>query len=327
MFAARTRAPHQRLGQSCDKYVEVTTDILTTLFGLKHARKTRVGDALIRGVSSGEKKRVSICEALATRACVVAWDNSTRGLDASTALEFIKALRIAIDISKLTTVVSLYQAGESLYRLFDKVCVIYEGKMAYYGPASEARSYFIDMGYEPANRQTTADFLVAVTDPNARIPRKSYRDSVWLEHAKHARPGSSYTISIPMQARAVMTRRLQMLWGNMLVTSLNAFSFVFQAVIMGTVYLKSKEDTVAYFSRGGVLFFALLFSVLVMLAEIPALFPQRAIVLRHGNWALYHPFIDQAALSCVFFLFVFTVSICMKGFYRTLAAACKDERE
>lgn len=58
-------------------------------------------------------------------------------------------------------VVSIYQAGESLYELFDKVCVINEGRMAYFGPADRARQYFIDMGYEPANRQTTADFLVA----------------------------------------------------------------------------------------------------------------------------------------------------------------------
>ena len=46
--------------------------------------------------------------------------------------------------------------------------------MVYYGPASLARQYFIDMGYEPANRQTTPDFLVAVTDPNARVARKGY---------------------------------------------------------------------------------------------------------------------------------------------------------
>ncbi|KAG6840031.1 hypothetical protein H0H93_004828, partial [Arthromyces matolae] len=94
---------------------------------------------------------------------------STRGLDASTALEYVRALRVATDTFQATTVVSLYQAGENLYRHFDKVCVIYEGKMAYFGPAAQARQYFIDMGYEPANRQTTADFLVAVTDPNGRI--------------------------------------------------------------------------------------------------------------------------------------------------------------
>ena len=80
---------------------------------------------------------------------------------ASTALEFVQALRIATDLARMTTIVSIYQAGESLYQLFDKVCVIYDGRMAYFGPASDARQYFVDMGYEPANRQTTADFLVS----------------------------------------------------------------------------------------------------------------------------------------------------------------------
>ena len=87
--------------------------------------------------------------------------SSTRGLDSSTAVEFVRALRIATEILGLTSIVSIYQASEILYKLFDKVCVIYEGKMIYYGKATEARQYFIEMGYEPANRQTTADFLVA----------------------------------------------------------------------------------------------------------------------------------------------------------------------
>lgn len=75
------------------------------------------------------------------------------------------------DIVKTTTIVSIYQASENLFQLFDKVCVIHEGRMAYFGPANRARQYFIDMGYEPADRQTTPDFLVAVTDANGRIPR------------------------------------------------------------------------------------------------------------------------------------------------------------
>jgi ATP-binding cassette subfamily G (WHITE) protein 2 (SNQ2) len=97
--------------------------------------------------------------------------SSTRGLDASTALEYVRALRIATDLVRISTIVSIYQAGESIYNMFDKVCVIYEGRMAYFGPASEARQYFIDMGYEPAHRQTTPDFLVSVTDPEARTER------------------------------------------------------------------------------------------------------------------------------------------------------------
>lgn len=104
--------------------------------------------------------------------------SSTRGLDSSTALEYVRALRIATDIIRHTTIVSIYQAGEKLYEVFDKVCLIYEGRMVYFGPADQAREYFIDMGYEPANRQTTADFLVAVTDPLGRKQRKDYDPSV-----------------------------------------------------------------------------------------------------------------------------------------------------
>ena len=72
----------------------------------------------------------------------------------------------------MSTIVSIYQAGESLYDLFDKVAVISEGKMVYFGAADRARQYFIDMGYEPANRQTTADFLVAGTYIGI-VPRNS----------------------------------------------------------------------------------------------------------------------------------------------------------
>ena len=98
--------------------------------------------------------------------------SSTRGLDSSTALEFIRALRVATDSAKVTTVVSIYQAGEQLFDLFDKVCLIYEGKMAYFGPAKDAKRHFMDMGYEPQNRQTTPDFLVACTSRDS-VPRAS----------------------------------------------------------------------------------------------------------------------------------------------------------
>lgn len=73
-FAAKTRAPHVRISDSRSVYNNQITDVLTTLFGLRHARKTPVGDAVIRGVSGGEKKRVSIAEIFATRPCLAAWD-------------------------------------------------------------------------------------------------------------------------------------------------------------------------------------------------------------------------------------------------------------
>ena len=78
-------------------------------------------------------------EVLATRGSVFTWDNSTRGLDASTALQWTKAIRALTDIMGLSSIVTLYQAGNGIYDLFDKVLVLDEGKEIYYGPMQQAR--------------------------------------------------------------------------------------------------------------------------------------------------------------------------------------------
>lgn len=131
-----------------------------------------MGNEYVRGVSGGERKRVSIAETLATKSTVQCWDNSTRGLDASTALDYAKSLRVMTDVSNRTTLVTLYQAGEGIYDVMDKVLVIDSGRMVFSGPAGDARQYFIDLGFEAPPRQTTADFLTACTDPVERKFRK-----------------------------------------------------------------------------------------------------------------------------------------------------------
>lgn len=74
-FAAKTRTPHTRVeGRTRDDVIDEITEVLLTVFGLRHARNTLVGDARIRGISGGEKKRVSISEALACRSLINCWD-------------------------------------------------------------------------------------------------------------------------------------------------------------------------------------------------------------------------------------------------------------
>ena len=76
-FAAKMRAPHNRLpleGSLRSHFVRRITEITQTIFGLRHVKNTPVGDAAIRGVSGGEKKRVSISEAMTLRSRITAWD-------------------------------------------------------------------------------------------------------------------------------------------------------------------------------------------------------------------------------------------------------------
>jgi ATP-binding cassette, subfamily G (WHITE), member 2, SNQ2 len=170
--------------------IPIIINALLKMFGITHTAGTLVGNEYVRGVSGGERKRVGIAETLATKSTVVCWDNSTRGLDASTALDYVQSLRVMTDISNRTTFVTLYQAGEGIYEVMDKVLVIEDGRMIFQGPANLARQYFIDLGFHCPPRQTTADFLTSVGDPNERQFREGMEAStpktaVELEAAFH----------------------------------------------------------------------------------------------------------------------------------------------
>lgn len=168
-FALETKTPSKRLaGISTKQFREEVLDLLLSMLNIKHTKNTVVGNSFVRGVSGGERKRVSIAEMFCSTASVAAWDNSTRGLDASTALDYAKSLRLLTDIRQMTTFVSLYQAGEGIYQQFDKVLVLNESRVVYFGPASKAREYMISLGYRDLPRQTSADYLSGCTDVNER---------------------------------------------------------------------------------------------------------------------------------------------------------------
>ncbi|KAF9889523.1 hypothetical protein FE257_007233 [Aspergillus nanangensis] len=162
-FALQSKTP-KRYHERIPRYLE----IYGRVFGMSHTMNTLVGNEYIRGVSGGERKRISIIESLATDSSVMCWDNSTRGLDASSAVDYARSLRIMTDTCGKATLMTLYQASDAIYDLVDKVLLIDEGRMLYQGPANEAKAYFEDLGYECAEMQTVSDFLTSITVPERR---------------------------------------------------------------------------------------------------------------------------------------------------------------
>ena len=178
-FAAAAKAPQNRPpGVSREQYAEHMKDVIMAVFGLSHTVNTKVGNDFIRGVSGGERKRVSIAEAALGRSPIQCWDNSTRGLDSATALEFVKTLRLSTSLSGSTAVVAIYQASQAIYDVFDKVCVLYEGRQIYFGNIEAAKHFFVEMGFYCPERSTTADFLTSLTSPAERQPREGYESRV-----------------------------------------------------------------------------------------------------------------------------------------------------
>ncbi|WAO94325.1 Hypothetical protein NCS54_01190400 [Fusarium falciforme] len=179
LFAALARTPQNRVSNTSRRvYAEHLRDAVMAMFGISNTIDTKVGNDFVRGVSGGERKRVSIAEATLNQSAIQCWDNSTRGLDSETALGFVKTLRLGTRLGGTSAIVALYQASQAAYDEFDKVLLLYEGHQIYFGPRQEAKKYFVDMGYECPPRQTTADFLTSLTNPEERIVRPGFEGKV-----------------------------------------------------------------------------------------------------------------------------------------------------
>lgn len=174
-FAAHARAPRDiPAGINKETFVTHLRDVVMAMFGISHTVNTRVGNEYVRGVSGGERKRVTIAEASLSGAPLQCWDNSTRGLDSANAVEFCKTLRLQTELFGATACVSIYQAPQAAYDVFDKALVLYEGRQIFFGRADEAKQYFVDLGFECPARQTVPDFLTSMTSPSERIVRSGF---------------------------------------------------------------------------------------------------------------------------------------------------------
>ncbi|KAJ9563597.1 hypothetical protein OSB04_008757 [Centaurea solstitialis] len=114
--------------------------------GLVSCADTRVGDAKVRGVSGGEKKRLSMaCELIASPSVIFA-DEPTTGLDAFQAEKVMETLRQLAQDGH-TVICSIHQPRGSVYAKFDDIVLLTEGEVVYAGPArDEILTYFSKFG-------------------------------------------------------------------------------------------------------------------------------------------------------------------------------------
>nr|XP_043623654.1 ABC transporter G family member 7 isoform X2 [Erigeron canadensis] len=127
--------------------------------GLVSCADTRVGDAKVRGVSGGEKKRLSMaCELIASPSVIFA-DEPTTGLDAFQAEKVMETLRQLAQDGH-TVICSIHQPRGSVYAKFDDIVLLTEGELVYAGPAGdEILTYFSKFGYICPDHVNPAEFL------------------------------------------------------------------------------------------------------------------------------------------------------------------------
>jgi len=129
--------------------------------GLAKCADTKVGNEFIRGVSGGERKRTNIGMELIISPSVLFLDEPTTGLDASTSNAVMILLR-RLTLRGRTIIFSIHQPRYSIFKLFDRLMLLANGRTVYHGPANEALTYFSLIGYECEAHNNPPDFFLDV---------------------------------------------------------------------------------------------------------------------------------------------------------------------
>ncbi|KAI9121037.1 hypothetical protein K1719_008070 [Acacia pycnantha] len=134
--------------------------------GLQDAINTRIGGWTSKGLSSGQKRRLSICIEIITRPKLLFLDEPTSGLDSAASyyvMSRIASLNIRDGVQR-TIVASIHQPSSEVFQLFHNLCLLSSGKTVYFGPASEANEFFATNGFPCLSLYNPSDHFLKITN-------------------------------------------------------------------------------------------------------------------------------------------------------------------
>jgi ABC-type multidrug transport system ATPase subunit len=146
-------------------------DNVIKLLGLQNCQNTLVGDEMVRGISGGEKKRVTIGEALVSNARCFLFDEPSTGLDSAVTYDIMASIRTWVRCTNGAAVVALLQPTPEVYSLFDDIMLLRDGSIIYHGARTAVVPYLRGLGFNPPedtlNAKPKDDAAAAAVDAPA----------------------------------------------------------------------------------------------------------------------------------------------------------------
>ncbi|KAL3368051.1 hypothetical protein AABB24_009095 [Solanum stoloniferum] len=284
--------------------------------GLVSCADSRIGDAKFRGISGGEKKRLSLaCELIASPSVVFA-DEPTTGLDAFQAERVMETLRQLAQDGH-TVICSIHQPRGSVYAKFDDIVLLAGGSLIYAGPArDEVLAYFSKFGYICPDNVNPAEFLAdlisidyssresvyssqkringLVESFSEKIPEVLYATSLVRDSSKTHVNFQKKSISRKggwwRQFRLLLKRAWMQASRDGPTNKVRARMSIASALIFGSIFWRMGISQTSIQDRMGLLQVAAINTAMAALTKTVGVFPkERAIVDRErakGSYAL-----------------------------------------
>ncbi|CAI0473694.1 unnamed protein product [Linum tenue] len=303
----------------------VVTDYVLKILGLEVCADTLVGDEMIRGISGGQRKRVTTGEMLVGPARALFMDEISTGLDSSTTFQIVNSLKQQNHILNGTAVISLLQPAPETYDLFDDIILVSDGQIVYQGPRENVIEFFEHMGFKCPDRKGVADFLQEVTSKKDQKQYWARRDQPYrfVTTKEFAEAFQSFHVgrkieddlSVPYDRTkshpaALATKKYgignkELLKANFarefLLMKRNSFVYVFKltqlfimALLAMTVFFRTEMHRNTIQDGGifvGALFFTLIMIMFNGMAELSMTIAKLPVFYKQRNLFFYPPWI------------------------------------
>ncbi|KAF8393284.1 hypothetical protein HHK36_021525 [Tetracentron sinense] len=307
----------------------VITDYIIKILGLEVCADTMVGDEMLRGISGGQRKRVTTGEMLVGPAKALFMDEISTGLDSSTTFQIVNSLKQSIHILNGTAVIALLQPAPETYDLFDDIILLSDGHIVYQGPREHVLGFFESMGFKCPERKGVADFLQEVTsrkdqeqywihkdEPYSFVSVKEFSEAFQSFHVgskigdelatpfdkTKSHPAAlttkKYGVNKKELLKAAISREFLLMKRNSFVYIFKLMQLTIMALITMTLFLRTKMHRDSVTDGGiytGALFFIILmimfngFSELAMTIAKLPVFYKQRDLLFYPSWAYALP--------------------------------------
>jgi len=317
-------AAHLSRPRSSKAQRQALTAYLLTAFGLNSCSDTLIGTPIRKGISGGQKRRVSVASQLVTGPKILFLDEPTSGLDSTASREVMSFIRKIAKELGLIVIASIHQPSTDTFRLFDKLALLSAGKLCYFGQVDQVSAYFesiahpIPSGTNPAEYLLDlvnddfdgADSVSAVQDAWASgnhmpaLEQPTTSNEQVIQEVKKSSAIDNIMVLIPLLRRSIMKS-----YRDVLAYGVRYAMYIGLAIMMGTVWLRLKTDQEYIQSFTNAIFFGSAFMSFMAVAYVPAFLEDRAVYVKDRANGLYGPTAFMLSNIIVGLPYLFGISV------------------
>ncbi|KAG9457197.1 hypothetical protein H6P81_001705 [Aristolochia fimbriata] len=314
-------------------------DALVHELGLGHVAGTRVGDDRVRGISGGERRRVSIGVEVVHDPGVLILDEPTSGLDSTSALQIVDMLKTMADTRGRTVILSIHQPGFRIVKLFNSVLLLADGEVLEQGSPHQIQGFLRSAGLEPPLHVDVVEFAIDSIDAlrRRRTAEEIFKietDKFTLQQlfrlSKTAADADRGEISAAAAAAwvdknggfansrlretLILSRRFSK---NIIRTkelfALRTIQMLVAGLVLGSIFCNLRDDLTGAESRVGLFAFVLTFLLSCTTEALPIFLQEREILMKETSGGSYRVSSYAIANAIVFLPFLLILALLLAG--------------